>query len=68
MNIKKGIMIDVSRGQVPKIQTLKNLISYLSKYGLNFISLYMEHTFQYQKHPIIWKNSGAYLKKEKNTR
>ncbi len=64
MNIKKGIMIDVSRGQVPKIQTLKNLISYLSKYGLNFISLYMEHTFQYQKHPIIWKNSGAYLKKE----
>lgn len=60
----KGIMIDVSRGQIPKINTLKDIIKNLSIYDINFISLYMEHTFRYKKHPLIWKNTGAFSKNE----
>jgi len=59
-----GIMIDISRGQVPKLSTLKVLIKEIAKFGINFISLYIEHTFQFKNHPIVWKNSGALSKKD----
>jgi len=59
-----GIMIDISRGQVPKIKTLKEIIKNLSIYDINFFSLYIEHTFRYKKHPLIWKNTGAFSQKE----
>ncbi|MBN1897498.1 MAG: family 20 glycosylhydrolase [Spirochaetes bacterium] len=55
----RGIMIDISRGQVPRIKTLKRMIDIASRSDLNFLSLYIEHTFQFKDHPIIWKATGA---------
>jgi len=54
-----GIMIDISRGQIPKLKTLTNLIKFVKNSKINFLSLYIEHTFKYKKHPIIWKKNGA---------
>ena len=63
-NFFNGIMFDISRGQVPKLNTLKVLIKEAAKFDINFISLYIEHTFQFKNHPIVWKNSGAFSKKD----
>jgi hypothetical protein len=63
-NIYKGVMFDVSRGQVLKLKLLKKIIPILAENKINFISLYIEHTFEFEKHPIIWKNTGSYSKKE----
>jgi len=62
-NIYKGVMFDVSRGQVVKLKLLKKIIPILAENKINFISLYIEHTFEFEKHPIIWQNTGAYSKK-----
>ena len=59
-----GIMLDISRGQVPKLSTLKVLIKEAAKFNINFISLYIEHTFQFKNHPIVWGNSGAFSKND----
>lgn len=60
----KGVMIDVSRNQVPHIKTLESIINILSETSVDFISLYIEHTYQYKKHPLIWRNTGAYSQKD----
>ncbi len=60
----RGIMIDVSRGQLPKLKTIKRVIDIVSGTSINFISLYIEHVFQFRLHPLIWKNTGYYSKDE----
>ena len=38
-------MLDVSRGAVPKPETLKDVLRYLAKTGYNRLMLYTEDTF-----------------------
>ncbi|WP_448374448.1 beta-N-acetylhexosaminidase [Fervidobacterium sp.] len=52
---KRGIMIDISRDRIPKIETLKMLIEKLSEFKINQVQLYMEHTFAYRNHEKVWK-------------
>jgi hypothetical protein len=60
----RGVLLDISRGQVPRVRTIKNLISTLSFYRMNVLSLYIEHTFFFEKHPVIGKDSGALTKRQ----
>jgi len=48
--LHRGIMIDISRDRVPKMETLEYIIDKLSELKINQLQLYMEHTFAYTNH------------------
>ncbi len=43
----RGVMLDITRGRMPKISYLKEVIDLLSHYKVNQLQMYMEHTFQF---------------------
>jgi hexosaminidase len=55
----RGLMLDISRGKVPTLKTLKNLVVELSHYKLNVLQLYTEHTFRFPRHPKIGAGCGS---------
>jgi len=55
----RGLMLDISRGKVPTLETLKHLAEELSHYKLNVLQLYTEHTFQFPRHPKIGAGCGS---------
>ena len=60
----RGIMLDVSRGQVPTVKMLKEFIIRYSSLKINMLNLYIEHTFKFKKHPLISRESGGYTVNE----
>jgi len=49
----RGFLLDVSRGRVPTLDTLKWLVHTLSHFKINMLQLYVEHTFHFESHPEI---------------
>ena len=49
----RGVMLDVSRGKVPTLETLKGLVDFCVRVKLNVLMLYVEHTFRFRRHPQI---------------
>lgn len=49
----RGVMLDVSRGKVPTLATLEALVDLCSRLRLNVLMLYVEHTFDFRRHPEI---------------
>jgi len=60
----RGIMDDISRGQMPKVETLKRMIRTLAKFKVNFFSPYIEDMFVFEKHPKIGAGRGALTARE----
>ena len=60
-------MLDISRGRVPKLETLLELVEHLADFKINEFQLYTEHTFAYRKHQKVWKNWGALTAEEIRT-
>lgn len=56
----RGVMLDVSRDKVPTMQTIYELVDRLATWKINQVQLYMEHTFAYQHHPIVWAESSPF--------
>lgn len=56
---RRGVMLDVSRGRVPKLETLLDLAERLADFKINELQLYTEHTFAYRKYKSVWKSWGA---------
>lgn len=56
---RRGVMLDVSRGRVPKLETLLDLVEKLADFKINELQLYTEHTFAYRKYRPVWKAWGA---------
>lgn len=56
----RGVMLDVSRDKVPTLETLKAVVERLASWKLNHLQLYMEHTFAYSAHRIVWKDADPY--------
>jgi hypothetical protein len=54
----RGVMLDVSRGKVPTLETLKGLVDMLAQLKLNALMLYVEHTFRFRRHPLIGKGAS----------
>ncbi len=54
---KRGVMLDVSRGRVPTMETLYGLVDLLSSLKLNQLQLYTEHTFAYKGHEEVWEGA-----------
>jgi hypothetical protein len=56
---RRGVMLDISRGRVPKLETLLELVEHLADFKINEFQLYTEHTFAYRKYKAVWKDWGA---------
>ena len=56
--LDRGIMLDVSRGKVPTRATLHALVDLCSRLRLNVLMLYVEHTFDFRRHPEIGKDAS----------
>ncbi|WOC32484.1 MULTISPECIES: beta-N-acetylhexosaminidase [Caproicibacterium] len=50
----RGFFYDVTRGQVPTLQTLKDLADRLSFYKINQLQIYVEHTFAWRGFSEAW--------------
>jgi len=55
----RGVMMDVSRGKVPTLATLRRVIDELSLYKMNVLQMYTEHTFVFPHHPLIGAGCGS---------
>ncbi|WP_160164561.1 beta-N-acetylhexosaminidase [Pedosphaera parvula] len=56
---KRGVMLDISRGKVPRLETLMELVSHLADFKINEFQLYTEHTFAYRNYEPVWRGWGA---------
>ncbi len=56
----RGVLLDVSRDRVPRLDRLKALVEQLSAAKINHFQLYVEHTFEYAGHETVWRGSSAY--------
>jgi hypothetical protein len=56
----RGVLHDVSRGKVPRMETLFGLIELLGSLKMNVLQLYTEHTFSFRRHPDIGRGAGAF--------
>ncbi|MEJ0089878.1 MAG: glycoside hydrolase family 20 zincin-like fold domain-containing protein [Limisphaerales bacterium] len=61
---RRGVILDISRGRVPKLETLLDLAEKISDFKINELQLYTEHTFAYQKYKSVWQSWGALTAKE----
>ena len=61
---RRGVMLDISRGRVPKLETLLDLAGKLADFKINELQLYTEHTFAYRKYKSVWQSWGALTAKE----
>jgi hypothetical protein len=50
---RRGVYLDCSRGKVPKLSTLKQLVERLAHWKVNELQLYVENVFTFRKHPAI---------------
>jgi hypothetical protein len=61
---RRGVMLDISRGRVPKLETLLDLAEKLSDFKINELQLYTEHTFAYKNFKSVWQSWGALTARE----
>lgn len=61
---ERGVMLDISRDKVPKIETLYELIDRLASWKINQLQLYTEHTFAFQNHPVVWQDASPLTAQE----
>lgn len=45
----RGFYHDISRGKIPKVETIKKLIDEMAYYKLNSLQLYVEHVFEFKE-------------------
>lgn len=55
---QRGVMLDISRCKVPALATLFSLIDSLAALKINQLQLYVEHTFAFSNHPLVWADSS----------
>ena len=49
----RGFYHDLSRGKIPRLETLFGLVERLAHYKINQLQLYVEHVFAFERHPEI---------------
>ncbi|MDD5064495.1 MAG: glycoside hydrolase family 20 zincin-like fold domain-containing protein [Phycisphaerae bacterium] len=61
---RRGIYHDCSRGKVPKLATLKDLVERLAHWKINELELYVENVFAFKQHPDIGKGYSPFTAEE----
>lgn len=62
--MNRGFYYDVTRGKVPKLETLYELADRAAFYKINQIQLYIEHSFLFKEHSEIWRDSDPITAEE----
>ena len=60
----RGFYHDVTRGKVPKLDTLKEIVDHLAEWKINQLQLYVEHTFAFRFDPKIAENCSPLTPEE----
>jgi hexosaminidase len=55
---RRAFMLDVSRDRVPTRQTIAWLLELLAELRFNELQLYVEHTFTYTGHDVVWRDAS----------
>ena len=55
----RGFYHDVTRGQIPKVETIKKLIDDMAYYKLNSLQLYVEHVFPFEETKDLAESCGC---------
>ncbi len=55
----RGFYQDVTRGRIPKLETLKRLVDHMAYYKLNTLQLYSEHVFDFKELKGVTERSGC---------
>lgn len=59
-----GVMLDMSRGSVMKVEAVKRYIDQLAALGLNLLMLYTEDTYEVPEYPYFGHLRGRYTQAE----
>lgn len=62
--LSRGVMLDISRSKVPKLETLFDLVDLFSEWKINHLELYTEHTFAYENHREVWAQASPMTKED----
>ena len=54
----RGFYHDVTRGRIPTLKTLKELVDYMAYMKLNSLQLYVEHTFAFREYADSLEQTG----------
>lgn len=54
----RGVLLDISRCRVPTMPALLELVDLLASWKINHLQLYMEHTFAYRGHELVWRHAS----------
>jgi hypothetical protein len=57
---RRGVYLDCSRGRVPTLETLKQLVEQLAHWKLNELQLYIENVFTFAAHPQIGRGFSPF--------
>ena len=60
----RAVMLDISRGRIYKMDYLKGMIRRFALLKFNQLQLYMEHSFAYEGHEVVWRGSSPYTADE----
>lgn len=60
----RGVMLDISRDRVPTMETLYGLVDLLASLKVNQLQLYVEHTFAYAGHEVVWQDASPITAEE----
>ncbi len=59
-----GVMLDMSRGGVMKVDSVKKYLKYMAVHGMNMLMLYTEDTYEVKKYPYLGYQRGRYTAEE----
>jgi len=57
---RRGVYLDCSRGKVPTVETIKQLIERLAHWKINEFQLYIENVFTFSLHPAIGRGYSPF--------
>ncbi|MBI9094011.1 MAG: family 20 glycosylhydrolase [Sphaerochaeta sp.] len=60
----RAYLLDITRGRIPKLTTIKQLIDRLSYYKINQLQLYIEHTFAFKHQSEVWSKTDPITAEE----
>jgi len=60
----RGILDDITRGQMPTLDFLKREVRTLAEFKMNLWTPYIEHQFDFRRHPLIGPKGGSLTAEE----